>query len=134
MTDKARKVLADCVIALELLESERDIGRWRVHWAGAPPLGRADGGTSDLSYRSLFERVLRQVAEWDGEWLVLLGWRPGAVLKRRYERMRKSWANLAQIIRHRRVAPGMGERLDLLMQAVPGKPFAGGDPLAKYSH
>ena len=43
MTDKAREVLADCKIALELLEGEEDLGRWRVHWAGAMALVRAVG-------------------------------------------------------------------------------------------
>jgi hypothetical protein len=43
MTKTAREVLKDCEIALVLLESERDLGRWRVHWAGALALLRAVG-------------------------------------------------------------------------------------------
>ena len=43
MTRAARQVLADCVIALEMLEAEQDLVRWRVHWAGALALLRAVG-------------------------------------------------------------------------------------------
>jgi hypothetical protein len=43
MTTVARQVLADCVIALEMLEAEQDLARWRVHWAGALALLRAVG-------------------------------------------------------------------------------------------
>ncbi|API57890.1 hypothetical protein BSL82_00070 [Tardibacter chloracetimidivorans] len=43
MTRTAREVLADCEIALEMLEAEQDLGRWRVHWAGALALVRAVG-------------------------------------------------------------------------------------------
>jgi hypothetical protein len=39
----AREVLADCEIALEMLEAEQDMARWRVHWAGALALVRAVG-------------------------------------------------------------------------------------------
>lgn len=39
----AREVLADCEIALEMLEAEQDLARWRVHWAGALALLRAVG-------------------------------------------------------------------------------------------
>lgn len=43
MTRTARQVLADCEIALEMLEAEQDLARWRVHWAGALALLRAVG-------------------------------------------------------------------------------------------
>lgn len=43
MARVARQVLADCVIALEMLEAEQDLARWRVHWAGALALLRAVG-------------------------------------------------------------------------------------------
>ena len=43
MTFKARKVLSDCEIALEMLENEEDLERWRVVWAGAMALLRAVG-------------------------------------------------------------------------------------------
>ena len=43
MTAAARKVLADCEVALEMLEEEEDEQRWRVLWAGAMALLRAVG-------------------------------------------------------------------------------------------
>jgi hypothetical protein len=43
MTTVARQVLADCEIALEMLEGESDLARWRVQWAGALALLRAVG-------------------------------------------------------------------------------------------
>lgn len=46
MTRAARTVLADCEIALELLEDQEDEGRWRVHWVGAIALIRAVGTSS----------------------------------------------------------------------------------------
>jgi len=39
----AREVLFDCRLALEMLEGEQDLRRWRVHWAGALALLRAVG-------------------------------------------------------------------------------------------
>ena len=39
----ARRVLADCVAALERLEDERDEQHWRVLWVGAFALLRAVG-------------------------------------------------------------------------------------------
>lgn len=43
MTRVARQVFTDCKIALEMLEAEQDLTRWRVHWAGALALLRAIG-------------------------------------------------------------------------------------------
>src|SRR5690242_14088814 len=43
MTRAAREVLADCRIALQFLEEEKEVDRWRVHWAGAVALIRAVG-------------------------------------------------------------------------------------------
>ena len=43
MTKVARQVFADCTLALEMLEAEQDLTRWRVHWAGALALLRAIG-------------------------------------------------------------------------------------------
>ena len=43
MTAAARRVLADCEAALEMLEDERDERRWRVLWVGALALLRAVG-------------------------------------------------------------------------------------------
>jgi hypothetical protein len=43
MTHKAREVLADCRLALQLLEEEQDLQRWRIHWAAAVALVRAVG-------------------------------------------------------------------------------------------
>jgi len=40
---EARRVLADCEAALEMLEDERDGQRWRVLWVGALALVRAVG-------------------------------------------------------------------------------------------
>ncbi len=39
----ARRILADCEAALEMLEDERDEQRWRVLWVGALALLRAVG-------------------------------------------------------------------------------------------
>jgi hypothetical protein len=47
MTLAARIVLADCQIALSLLEDQEDEGRWRVHWVGAVALIRAVGHVLD---------------------------------------------------------------------------------------
>lgn len=43
MTAAARQVLADCEIALDMLEGEENFEHWRVHWAGALALLRAVG-------------------------------------------------------------------------------------------
>lgn len=43
MTVAARRVLADCEAALEMLEDERDEQRWKVLWVGALALLRAVG-------------------------------------------------------------------------------------------
>lgn len=47
MTARARYVLEDCRLALEMLERETDLRRWRVHWAGAVALLRAVGHVLD---------------------------------------------------------------------------------------
>ena len=47
MTLIARQVLADCRIALQLLEDEKDLQRWRIHWAAAVMLTRAVGHVLD---------------------------------------------------------------------------------------
>lgn len=47
MTARARYVLDDCRLALEMLEQETDLRRWRVHWAGAVALLRAVGHVLD---------------------------------------------------------------------------------------
>jgi hypothetical protein len=47
MTYKSREVLSDCRVALSLLEEEKDIQRWRVHWAAAVALIRAVGHVLD---------------------------------------------------------------------------------------
>lgn len=43
MTAKARSVLEDCRLALQLLEDETDLRRWRLHWVAALALVRAVG-------------------------------------------------------------------------------------------
>lgn len=43
MTSKAREVLDDCRVALEMLEAEQDLRKWRVHWAAAVALTRSVG-------------------------------------------------------------------------------------------
>lgn len=43
MTRAAREVLADCRLALQMLQEEPEPDRWRVHWAGAVALLRAVG-------------------------------------------------------------------------------------------
>ena len=56
MIFRAREVLSDCKIALEILEEEQDLQRWRIHWAAAVALIRAvghvldkvDGGDPDI--------------------------------------------------------------------------------------
>lgn len=47
MTAKARKVLEDCRVALQLLEEETDLQRWRIHWVAALALVRAVGHVLD---------------------------------------------------------------------------------------
>lgn len=43
MTARARRVLDDCRVALQLLEEETDLQRWRIHWVAALALVRALG-------------------------------------------------------------------------------------------
>lgn len=43
MTAAARRVLADCEAAVEMLENEHDEQRWRVLWIGAMALLRVVG-------------------------------------------------------------------------------------------
>lgn len=43
MTRAARDVLSNCHVALDMLLSESDPDRWRVHWAGGVALLRAVG-------------------------------------------------------------------------------------------
>lgn len=47
MTQKAREVLEDCRLALQMLEEETDIQRWRILWAAAAALIRAVGHVLD---------------------------------------------------------------------------------------
>jgi hypothetical protein len=47
MTVRARLVLEDCKLALELLENETDLRRWRLHWVSAIALIRAVGHVLD---------------------------------------------------------------------------------------
>jgi hypothetical protein len=47
MTQHARSVLDDCRIALQLLEEESDLQRWRIHWVAALALIRAVGHVLD---------------------------------------------------------------------------------------
>ena len=43
MTTRARLVLEDCRLALQLLEDETDLRKWRLHWVAAIALIRAVG-------------------------------------------------------------------------------------------
>ena len=43
MTRMAREVLKDCEIALEMLETEKELRQWRIIWAGSVALIRAVG-------------------------------------------------------------------------------------------
>lgn len=47
MTQKAREVLEDCRLALQMLEDETDMQRWRILWAAAAALIRAVGHVLD---------------------------------------------------------------------------------------
>lgn len=47
MTYAARQVLEDCRLALDMLEEEKDLSRWKVLWAGAVALVRAVGHVLD---------------------------------------------------------------------------------------
>jgi hypothetical protein len=47
MTLRARLVLEDCRLALQLLEDETDLRRWRLHWVAAIALIRAVGHVLD---------------------------------------------------------------------------------------
>jgi hypothetical protein len=47
MTQHARTVLNDCRTALQLLEEETDLQRWRIHWVAALALIRAVGHVLD---------------------------------------------------------------------------------------
>ena len=60
MTYRARDVLADCRIALTMLEEEPDPQRWRIQWAGAMALTRAVGHVLDKVDGA--DPVLKQVS------------------------------------------------------------------------
>lgn len=47
MMTRAQTVLDDCRVALQLLEEEKDLQRWRVHWVAALALVRAVGHVLD---------------------------------------------------------------------------------------
>lgn len=47
MTNAARQVLADCHLALEMLDEQEDLRRWRIQWFGALALLRAVGHVLD---------------------------------------------------------------------------------------
>jgi hypothetical protein len=47
MTARARLVLEDCRLALQLLEDETDLRKWRLHWVAAIALIRAVGHVLD---------------------------------------------------------------------------------------
>ncbi len=47
MTIRSREVLADCKLALAMLEDEKDLARWRIHWFAALALVRAVGHVLD---------------------------------------------------------------------------------------
>jgi hypothetical protein len=47
MTAHARQVLGDCRTALRLLEEEKDLQRWRIHWVAALALVWAVGHVLD---------------------------------------------------------------------------------------
>lgn len=47
MTANARRVLQDCRVALSLLEEEKALFRWRIHWVAAITLIRAVGHVLD---------------------------------------------------------------------------------------
>jgi hypothetical protein len=59
MTRMAREVLEDCRIALGMLESEKDLRRWRIVWVGSMALIRAVGHV--LHKVDGDHRVIRQV-------------------------------------------------------------------------
>jgi hypothetical protein len=44
---RARQVLDDCRVALQLLEAEKDLQCWRIHWVAALALVRAVGHVLD---------------------------------------------------------------------------------------
>lgn len=47
MTTRARLVLEDCRLALQLLEDETDLRKWRLHWVAAIALIRSVGHVLD---------------------------------------------------------------------------------------
>jgi len=47
MTNRAREVLSDCRLVLQMLEDEKDLRRWRIHWAAAVALIRTVGYALD---------------------------------------------------------------------------------------
>lgn len=70
MTAKARLVLEDCRLALQLLEDETDLRKWRLHWVAAIALIRAVGHVLDkVDGRSPAIRVASRAAykRWTGD-------------------------------------------------------------------
>lgn len=71
MTSHAREVLGDCHVALELLDDETDLIRWRIHWVAAVVLVRAVGhvldkidGAADARVQTAADNAYRR---WKGD-------------------------------------------------------------------
>lgn len=71
MTQRAREVLEDCRLALNMLEEEANLQRWRILWAGAVALVRAVGHILDKvdGKDATVKRVAREFFN---------GWKSGA--------------------------------------------------------
>ncbi|MGY4177638.1 hypothetical protein ACVIHH_002929 [Bradyrhizobium sp. USDA 4518] len=69
MTTRARLVLDDCRLALQMLEDETELRRWRLHWVAAIALIRAVGHVLDKvdgKDTSVKKAARAAYAEWTG--------------------------------------------------------------------
>lgn len=67
---RARVVLMDCKIALEILEDSENVRHWRIHWAGAISLLRAVGSVLrhvDRKHPQFREAIDRRYEIWKQE-------------------------------------------------------------------
>jgi len=119
LTHNAREVLADCHLALQMLEEEQNPQRWRIHWAAGVALVRAVGhvlNKVDGQDPIIRETANRRYKFWNGT-------SPAHRIFREFiERERNNLLKEYQINVH------PFDEISVLVQAVL-RPVAGGDPV-----
>ncbi len=119
MTQMAREVLEDCVAALNMLEEEEDLRKWRIVWAGSVALVRAVGHVLDKVDGE--DPILKRVA---GEFFAR--WKKGGehrIFLDFVERERNSLLKEYRSDVHPLDSVGVAVQVTLM-------PLTGGDPVA----